>query len=86
MIRLSKAAWQAVLTQSQKQVADLTKMYHRNLGEYAALKARLTEYEHRLNKMSHNSSKPTSCDGLRKPKVPAKKSTSFRQSAINLSH
>ena len=73
MQRLSKAALQAALTQSQKQISDLTEKYDRLLGEYADLKARHTEYEHRLNKTSRNSHKPPSTDGLAKPKASGKK-------------
>ena len=37
MQRLSKAALQAALTQSQKQISDLTEKYDRLLGEYDRL-------------------------------------------------
>ena len=87
MQRLSKAALQAALTQSQKQISDLTEKYDRLLdkyaglkSEYADLKARYTEYEHRLNKTSRNSHMPRPTMVWLNPRLRARKpQATFRQ-------
>jgi|GEM_PF-4288865 len=79
MKRLSQAALQAALTRSQKQVADLTEKDNQVVAENTDLKARLEEYEHHLKKMSHNSGKPPSSDGLRKPKASGKKKSKSKR-------
>ena len=86
MTRLSNAALRSEVSKLKALVVDLTEKHDQLLIENAFLRARLTEYEHRLNKTSRNSSKPPSSDGLGKPKAPVKPAKGSRPSGGQAGH